>query len=53
MQAALGLLSGEDANAQLTAAASELHEQGYAEEDLDAVRYLLEPSIEVFLASLK
>ena len=53
MQAALGQISGEDANAQVTAAATELHVAGYHEEDLEAVRYLLEPAIEAFLASLE
>ncbi|HYO45703.1 MAG TPA: LCCL domain-containing protein [Gemmatimonadota bacterium] len=52
MQAALGEITVEEADAQLAAAGWELYDQGFYEEDLDALREALRGTAKEFLDSI-
>ena len=53
MQAAVGGITGEQADAQLAAAGRELHEQGFYDQDMDALVAQLRAAAGDFLASIE
>ena len=53
MQAALGMMTGQEADARLAAAGRELHQQGFHDADMDAVRDALRATAAPFLDSVE